>query len=161
MHMEKHLIEWDTKLFNRNVFEIQNTKYLDKNELNEIDKSCSIEDAFMSYIKLNNWELEKIHYLEGLGFNYMESQYKLRKVLTKEYPSSPLARHCLLKRLDYSDKKTIRAIEEIITTTFDTDRYYLDPKLNKEYSGLRYKNWFLNSLQDKQFSTDIYISKKK
>lgn len=158
--MQKHLVDWDTNLFNKNVFEIQNAEYLTKRDLDEIDKSCYADNAFMSYIKLDNRDFEKIHYLEGLGFNYMESQYRLKKVIAKEYPSSSHSRHCLLQRLDYSDKKTIKAIEEIITTTFDTDRYFLDPKLDKKFSGLRYKNWFLNSFQDKQFSTDVYISKK-
>ncbi len=158
--MQKHLVEWDTNLFSKNVFEIQNTEYFNKNELDEIDTSCYTDNAFMSYIKLDNRDFKKIHYLEELGFNYMESQYRLKKLLTKEYLSSPLSRHCLLQRLDYSDENTIEAIEEIITTTFDTDRYFLDPKIDKKYSGLRYKNWFLNSFHDKEFATDVYFSRK-
>jgi len=159
-YMQKYLVEWDTKLFNKNVFEIQNTDYFNQNELKEIDESCYSDNAFMSFIKLNNRDFEKIHYLEELDFRYMESQYKLKKRLTKAYKNSPLSRHCLLQRLDYSDEKTIEKIEEIITTTFDTDRYYLDPKLDKNYSGLRYNNWFLNSFNDDKYSTDVYISKK-
>lgn len=160
MHMQKQLVEWDTKLFDKNVFEIQNTDYFNKNELKEIDESCYSDNAFMSFIKLNNRDFKKIHCLEKLGFNYMESQYGLKKILSEAYPSSPLSKHCLLQRLDYSDGNTISQIEEIITTTFDTDRYFLDPQLDKKYSGLRYKNWFLNSFHDKKYSTDAYISKK-
>lgn len=161
MHMQKRLVDWDTKLFNKNVFEIQDTDSFDKDELEEIDNSCYSGEAFMSFIKVNNHDLEKIHYLEKLGFNYMESQYEVKKTLTDSYKVSPLSRHCILQVLDYSDKGTIESIENIVTTSFDTDRYYLDPKLDKMYSGLRYKNWFLNSLNDKNYTTYYYLSKKQ
>ena len=160
MHMQKHLVDWDTKLFNKNVFEIQNNDYFDRAELKEIDKSCYLDKAFMSFIKVNNLELEKIHYLEELGFNYMESQYRLKKMLTAPYKVSPFSKHCVLQAVDYSDIKTLENIENIVTTTFDTDRYYLDPKLDKKYSGLRYKNWFINSLNDQNYSIYSYVSKK-
>lgn len=160
MHMQKHLVDWDTKLFNKNVFEVQNNDYFDKTELKDIDNSCYSDGAFMSFIKVNNLDLEKIHYLEELGFNYMESQYEVKKTLTAPYKVSPFSKHCTLQVLEYSDKRTIEYIERIVTTAFDTDRYYLDPKLDKEYSGLRYKNWFLNSLNDQNFSTYYYMSNK-
>ena len=158
--MQKNLVEWDTKLFDKNVFEIQNTDYFDKNELKEVDESCSNDYAFISFIKLNNRDYKKIHYLEERGFNYMESQYELKKVITKTSPVNPLSRHCLFERLDYSDKNTIDEVIKIITTTFDTDRYFLDPKLDKKYSGLRYKNWFLNSFHDEKYVAYVYRSKK-
>ena len=103
--MQKHLVDWDTKLFNKKVFEIQNNDYFDRNELKAIDDSCYSDKAFMSFIKVNSLELEKIHYLEELGFNYMESQYELKKTLTVPYKVSPFSKHCILQVLDYSDKK--------------------------------------------------------
>ena len=57
--MQKNLVEWDTKLFDKNVFEIQNTDYFDKNELKEVDESCSNDYAFISFIKLNNRDYKK------------------------------------------------------------------------------------------------------
>lgn len=159
--MQKHLVDWDTKLFSKNVFEIQDNDYFDRVELKEIDNSCYSDEAFMSFIKVNNHDLEKIHYLEELGFNYMESQYEIKKTLTAPYKVSPFSKHCILQILEYSDKQTIEKIENIITTTFDTDRYYLDPQLDKKYSGLRYRNWFLNSFNDQDFSMYYYISKKQ
>ena len=64
--MQKHLVDWDTKLFNKNVFEVQNNDYFDKTELKDIDNSCYSDGAFMSFIKVNNLDFEKIHYLEDL-----------------------------------------------------------------------------------------------
>ncbi|WAI01203.1 hypothetical protein [Methanogenium organophilum] len=160
IRMKKDLIEWDTKLFHKNVFEIQNTDYFSKPELKEIDESCSIDNAFMSFIKLNSRDFRKIHYLEELGFNYMESLYELKKEISIKYPDSFYSKHCFLQRLDYSDQKAVHEITKIITTTFDTDRYFLDPKLDQKYSGLRYKNWFLNSFDDENYLTYVYLSKK-
>ncbi|MDE4907326.1 GNAT family N-acetyltransferase [Methanogenium marinum] len=161
MRMQKILVEWDTKLFSKNVFEIQNTDYFNKNELKEVDESCYTDNAFMSFIKLNNNDFKKIHYLEECGFNYMESQYELKKVLTQTSPVLLYSRHCVLQKLDYSDLKAVDEVIKIITTTFDTDRYFLDPKFDKKYSGLRYKNWFLNSFHDEKYETYVYISKTK
>jgi len=161
MHIQKHLVEWDTTLFNKKVFEIQDNDFFDRNELKEIDISCYSDQAFLSFIKVNNHDLEKIHYLEELGFNYMESQFEVEKILAAPYNVSAFSKHCSLQVLDYSDTKTIEKIENIITTAFDTDRYYLDPKLDKKWSGLRYKNWFLNSFNEKNFSSYCYKSKKE
>ena len=86
--MQKHLVDWDTKLFSKNVFEIQNNDYFDRAELKDIDNSCYSDGAFMSFIKVSNLDLEKIHYLEELGFNYMESQYEVKKTLTAPYKVS-------------------------------------------------------------------------
>jgi len=159
--MQKNLVEWDSKLFEKNVFEIRNEDYFDQNEFKEIDERCIFDQTFMSYIKVNSTELEKIHFLEDLGFNYMESQYEVKKIITEPYKTSPFSKHCLLKSLGCSDKEMIKKIEYIITTSFDTDRYYLDPKFDKKYSGLRYKNWFLNSLYDQNYLTNYYIAKRK
>ncbi len=160
VRMQKDLVEWDTKLLNKNVFEIQNTDYFSENELKEVDESCYNDNAFMSFIKLNNQDFRKIHYLEELGFNYMESQYELNKIITETSPGNLLSRHCLLQKLDYSNQKAVDEVIKIVTTTFDTDRYFLDPKLDEKYSGLRYKNWLLNSFHDEKYVTYAYISKK-
>ncbi|KUL02511.1 MAG: hypothetical protein XE11_1734 [Methanomicrobiales archaeon 53_19] len=161
IHMQKCLVDWDTTLFNKNVFEIHDSDSFDRRELKEIDNSCYFDEAFMSFMKVNNHDLEKIHYLEELGFNYMESQYEVEKSLAVPYKVSPFSKHCSLHVLDYSDTKTIENIENIIITAFDTDRYYLDPKLDKRCSGLRYKNWFLTSFDDQNFSTYYYTSRKQ
>jgi hypothetical protein len=158
--MEKRLVDWDTKVFKKNVFEIQNTDFFDRNRIKEIDESCNSNEAFMSFIKVKNHEFDKIHYLEEIGFNYMESQYEIVKILTVPYKVSTYSKYCSLRLLDHSDGKTVDKLTNIITTIFDTDRYYLDPQLDKKYSGMRYKNWFLNSLSDEKFLTYYYLSKK-
>lgn len=148
----------DSKLFARNIFEINYEKDLTFAHLKDIDNECRLCNAYLVFIKVNSEDIKTIHFLEKLGFNYMECKYKLRIRLQKAY-DIPHYKHFYLKKIEKLNIKSVEEISKIVETTFVTDRYYIDPKIEKGLSGKRYKNWFINSFDDESYETYKYCFK--
>ncbi|TKJ17326.1 hypothetical protein CEE44_02210 [Candidatus Woesearchaeota archaeon B3_Woes] len=155
---EINLIPWDSKILNKKVFEIKYQKGLPLKTLAKLDKSCEKQDAYYVFIKVDNDDIKTIHYLETLGFNYIEFQLRIEKRLVKPY-TLPHYKNFYLKEIFKSDVDDIKNICKIAKTTFTTDRFYIDPKINKDFSGKRYMNWILNSLEDNTYKIYKYCFK--
>lgn len=112
----------------------------------------------MAFIKVDSKDIKTIHLLEKLGFNYIGCQYKISVRLEKAY-DIPHYKHFYLKKVEKSDVRAIEGISKIAETTFVTDRYYIDPEIERGLSGKRYKNWLINSFKDESYETYKYCFK--
>lgn len=153
------IVPWDTKLFNKNVFEIVYNPNLTANDYIKIDRECC-SNAYYSYVKINSEDIEAIHTLEKLGFNYIESQCKLKNVMKKEYDIRHYNKVFKLSVVNEIDTEDIKSICNIAKTTFDSDRYYMDPLIDNKISGERYNNWILSSFKDEYYNLYKYSYRK-
>lgn len=157
---EVTIVPWDTELIGNNVYEINYKNNFTFNELKKIDDFCYENKAHLSFIKVNGSDINTIHSLEKLGFNYIESQFEMRKEMKKKYELPHYDKLFSLSLVEISDTDSVKAICDIAKSTFDTDRYYIDPKIDNKISGKRYCNWILNSLGDEAYNLYEYKSRK-
>lgn len=109
------------------------------------DKFVEENLPYMIFCKINSDNIKKIHFLESVGFNYIETQFHMAKRLKELYE--------MRRKIQYSlaDDKDICKILNIAYTIFDTDRYSIDPYIGKDISGKRYVNWIMSSLGEENY----------
>lgn len=154
------IVPWDTKIMDMNVFQINyvpNLKYI---ELKTIDNKCSAENAGLSFIKVPGNDIDTIHALEKLGFNYIESQYEMHNIMKCKYKIPHYDKLFSISLVENWDTKSLGIICNIAKQTFDTDRYYIDSQVETHVSGERYQNWILDSFNDSNYRLYKYASLK-
>jgi len=158
MNEKIKLVPWDSKVFDRNVFEIEYEKGFSFEDLVKIDNECKNQNANLSFIKVDSLDIKTVHNLEKLGFNYIEFQFKIEVGLVKTYELAHY-KNFYIKGVRKEDRLDIKNICKIAETTFTKDRYSIDPKIGKGLSGKRYKNWVLSSLDDDLYELYKYCFK--
>lgn len=145
MSLNYDLIPWDSKVIGKNVLEINNDFDLDNDEYNKTEaKIVSEYSPFMIFCKVPIHDIVRIHYLEEAGFRFMETQFHIvRKIQEKFSIKSDI-------ECSPYQEGDLPKIIEIAKTTFDTDRYSIDPYIGREIAGQRYANWILNSINNKE-----------
>ena len=134
------LLPWDSELFKRNILEISELIECKADVFNKLELKYSEDyDPFMVFVKVNGEDISKIHFLEQMGFRYIETQFHIQKRLTHKYDLNVPIKIDLAREIDLVE------ILKIAKTTFDTDRYYIDPDFDKNISGSRYFNWINNN----------------
>ena len=63
----------------------------------------------------------------------------------------------ILSKIDESD---VEEILYIVRNSFNTDRFYVDPLIDKKISSIRYENWFMNNLNNPDYDYYKIYSKK-
>ena len=154
MHVLKE--EIDSLIFGKNVL-----------KLDEIDLSVDFQkfekdykeeyDPKYVYTKLPVTDIDKIHFLENNGFEFIECQLQLFKRLTHLYDTSIYEKDMLLKLEEVDSENDLEEIQQISDITFDVDRIYIDSKLDKELAKKRYHLYIRNSLLEKNQRLDKLV----
>jgi len=162
--MEIKKIPWDSEIIGKNVIEI----VFDKKDMDNLDTSlkCISADAekykpYMSVVKLDILNIKAIHSFEDLGFRFIETQFKMSKKITKKLSSLSYGGLEFVKIAKDDSSGMIDEVYDIAKSSFDSDRFYIDPALSKDISGKRYINWIKNSLDNDEYSLLALKSKEK
>lgn len=150
--MEFKLTPWDSKLFGKEVYEIDgNVSFEELKNFEENNK-----DLFMLFTKIDISDIKKIHAYEKCGFNFIESQISIDINMRKKFEIR-VPKDLVLGKIKNSD---IDEIMYIVKNSFDTDRFYIDPLIDKKMSGKRYENWFKNNIDNSDYDYYKIYSKK-
>lgn len=114
-------------------------------KIDEIDLTINFKDFEKKYIddfnplyvysKVPIEELEKIHYLENNGFNFVETQFKMIKRLFKMEDMTLFHGEYELELAKESDLPLLHSLSDKI---LQVDRMLIDPKLNNKDAQKRY-----------------------
>ena len=152
---------WDSNIFNKKIYDITYINDVDFSQLLKNEEKLKSENAYMAIVKINHNDLFLVHNLEKLGYNFTECLYEVRKDLFEIINQSPLCKLFELQTITKRDQKYMNEIINIAQNTFDKDRYHMDPQIPHELADQRYKNWVINSLEEKDVSIYAYISQKE
>ena len=153
MNFNYSIIPWDTKVIGKNVIEINNSFDIDKKVYNEFEANLSLlHSPYMLFCKVPINDINRIHFLEEYGYRYIETQFHILKRIQEKYK--------IHLGIEYSpiEDKDLASILDIAKTTFDTDRYSIDPFIGKTLAGERYSNWILDSINNEKYQLFKYIS---
>jgi hypothetical protein len=120
--------------------------------------SAGIEEKFKySVAKIPSDNLTLLHKLEGIGYNYIETQFNIC-VATSEISQLHNKWNKVIANTDYVRVTKFDDLEIILSNLndgmFDNDRISRDEKLGKRTSALRYINWIKDLFADA--NTEIF-----
>ncbi len=113
-------------------------------------------------IKLPTGNLEIVHALENIGFRFMETQFHMEKSLVDYEPPATLAkmRNALVQQYIEKTEQAWHSVTDLMSDDmFHTDRIYLDPKLVRDTSCRRYRNWIMDLVNDPNAHLFLYTFK--
>lgn len=151
--MQVNIEELDSIAFGQNVLKLSE---IDDN----IDFSAFEKDYISKYnpkyiyTKVNIEDINKIHYLERNGFEFIECQIQLFKRLTGLYDTSAFDNILKIEPAGFEDYKEICKISDIV---FDMDRIYIDEKIDNSIAQKRYHLYLKNSLENSNQRFDKFI----
>lgn len=156
---------WDKRNLGIDVYEIRlnKTDLLNLSEVVNFISSDKFKNSYLT-IKMPVSNLEALHALEAIGFQFMETQFHMGKLLNNYETPRLLSRVItpLEQREITKDEECWSAITDLITEDmFYTDRIYLDPMLSKGISYKRYRNWIIDSVKDPDSHLFVYYYKEK
>ncbi len=143
---------WEKRNFGYDVVEI----VIGKNDLGNIDEIITnLKEQYLDryiVVKIPVAQLDLLHKLEGIGFNYMETAIALVRrfdddnfVAVLEGAENPLETEPVKGETDF-----LEILEHVEDSMFLTDRVYLDPALDNSIATKRYVNW----LKDLYYKND-------
>lgn len=151
---------WEKRNFGVDTYEIRiNADDLKRTE--EIKGILKELSGAYVVIKIPVANLTLLHLLEKLGFEFLETQFKLENTLPlpfsedekKGHPSLQLRREEV-----HRDKEAYTKVINLLTENmFHTDRVYLDPLLPRGTSLKRYSNWIMDNIEDKNIPLSLYF----
>jgi hypothetical protein len=125
----------DSKVFGKNFLEIN--EFSRDEDFIQFEKDYLGENhPFYVAVKIPIEDLPDIHFLEKMGFNFIETQ--IRETLRLKNSYNPIAFYPY-KLEQVTDESDLDAVLEIASNTFRHDRFSLDPMIPKNFSGNRYK----------------------
>jgi len=140
MHLEK--LEIDSSIFGRSVLTIYDfSEQLDFDQF-EQDYILQYDPVYVS-CKIPIENISEVHALENHGFHFVEFQIKSTIKIKGNYPTAGFP--YIFERIDTEEK--LEPVLDIAKSTFEYDRFTIDPLLGKEISGERYKQYVLKSFQ--------------
>lgn len=154
---------WDKRNLGVDVYEIRLNKIdlLNLSEVINLISSGKFKNSYLT-IKIPVSNLDALHALEAIGFQFMETQFHMGKSLNHYETPKLLSRVIVpLKQQEIvKNEDSWRAITNLMTDNmFHTDRIYLDPKLTSGISCKRYKNWIIDSVKDQDSHLFVYYYK--
>jgi len=139
MHINK--IEIDSKIFGKNFLEIRD--FSNDVDFKEFEKGYIKE--YNPYYVLCKIPLENIREIQSIGrygFEFIEFQLREKANLRKLFP---VFKPYKMELVTTSDDLEI--VLEIAATTFEHDRFSVDPLMEKNFSSRRYKEYVLKSFR--------------
>lgn len=135
----------ESKVFGKNFLEI---KEFSRNEdFTRFEKDyLGKYNPFYVAVKIPIENLNDIHALEKIGFNFIETQIK--EILRLKKPLNPFSFYPY-KLEQVSNESDLDAVLEIAANTFKHDRFSLDPMIPDKFSGDRYKFLVRQSYEQK------------
>ena len=142
---------WEKRNLNCEAYEIN----IEKEDLNDIkglisniEKNEKIKNSY-TVIKTPVANLELIHHLQKIGFEFMETQFEITRKVTDPLPKymEKLSASFEIEYIPKDKERWDEIISLITENLFTTDRVYLDYTLPSATSSIRYKNW-LKDLYD-------------
>jgi hypothetical protein len=133
--MEIVINKIDAAVYGRNFLEIQNFSY----DLNFSEFEQEYVEKFKPYyvaVKIPVENLEEIHFLERLGFCFIEIQIRETLKLKRPFTSNAFSPY---KIEIVTSKSDLNAILDIASNTFRHDRFTMDPMIPDGFSGMRYR----------------------
>ena len=140
LRIEKH----DTAIFNRNVLTLEEFS-LDLDFEKEEREYLAKYDPYYVSVKIPVENLQAIHFLEKMGFNFVELQIR-EKISLKKTFDIPSKQYSLKLIQSTSDLEKVLAIAG---TTFTDDRFRIDPLLDPKISTARYELFVKQSYEEK------------
>lgn len=150
------LVEWDTALIGKNVFQIHYSKDVDHNTWKAIDEKIRNFNAFFSFVKISADSIRDIRLFESLGYRFAENQLKVELNKNANPIKNPFSRHLKLEKINPTEEELVAEIIEIIDQIDFPDRYSNDELFGEEIPKIRYKNWIKNSVNDTSYDLFRY-----
>ena len=151
--MHIHLEQIDSNVFGDAVLSLKDVECI--SNFGDFEKTYVKQyDPVYVYAKVNIEELREIHFLETQGFNFIEYQLRLVKLLPSQlYDLSSYKWKLDLLELTCGDD--ITDVLELADEIFEIDRIYIDPALGKSLANKRYREYIKKS----QMSADEKLFK--
>ncbi len=137
-------IPWDSEIFNANVFNVtldESKIIYSLNDIEEINSVLMDMDASLATVRVNQCEVQLIHYLEKVGFNFIEVSYR---------PSFELSKLGSIDNdiffISECSNFEVQNIGNEVMEMFEYGRYHQDPKILNQDANIRYKNWLFNAM---------------
>ena len=137
-------IPWDSELFSANIFNVALDESKISYSLNDIEEINSVlmdMDTSLATVRVNQCEVQLIHYLEEVGFNFIEVSYRPSFELSK-LGSIDSDIFIISECSDFEVQNMGSEVMEM----FEYGRYHQDPKILNQDANIRYKNWLFNSM---------------
>ena len=125
----------DSVAFGKNILKIENID-ISVNFNDFEDRYIKEYSPLYVYARIPIEDLQKIHYLENCGFNYVETQFKMKKRLSKLEDVSIFNDEYLYTPV--TNVNEIPYICEISDKIMNVDRMILDEKLETKSAQKRY-----------------------
>ena len=137
MHVNR--IDIDSNAYGRNFLELK--EYTDSNDFGSFEREY-IEryDPFYVFCKMGVEQISQINTLIGNGFGFIE--YQIREQLKLKKVPYPIFNPYQMELATDDDMDEIIDIAE---TTFEHDRFSIDPLISRSFSSQRYKAYVLKS----------------
>ena len=137
----------DSVAFGKNILKIENID-ISVNFNDFEDRYIKEYSPLYVYARIPIEDLQKIHYLENCGFNYVETQFKMKKRLSKLEDMSIFNDEYLYTPV--TNVNEIPYICEISDKIMNVDRMILDEKLEKKSAQKRYHLYIKKSFENKE-----------
>ena len=125
--------------------------------------AVNVEKNFRySVVKIPSDNLKLLHNLEEIGYEYIETQFNIC-VATSEIDKIDKKWIRVINGTGYQKLKNSQDLDIILSNVgkgmFNSDRIYLDEKLGKETSAIRYINWIKDLFKESD-SEIFYLTKQ-
>ena len=138
-------------------------------KINEVDDNINFSQFESEYIKkynpkyvyskVNIGDINKIHYLEQNGFEFIECQIELFKRITKLYDTSIFDENITVEQV--CDHKDLDIIYKVSDSAFNNiDRIYVDEKIDNAIAKKRYHLYLKNSFEKSNQRLDKLVDNK-
>ncbi|GAB3478863.1 GNAT family N-acetyltransferase [Marinomonas epiphytica] len=137
-------IPWDSELFSANIFNVtldESKVSYSFNEIEEIDSLLMDTEASLATVRVSQSEVQLIHYLEKVGFNFIEVSYRPSFELSNLGPID--SDMFFISECSNSEVKNMGSE---VMGMFEYGRYHQDPNILNQDANIRYKNWLFNAM---------------
>ncbi len=146
LHLEFSLVPWDTEILGAPVGQIteiacteQQSGAVDFGRFEHWRDELGVR---LVSCRLMHDRLNESMLLEGRGFCFIEMVHRPQLTAVREamFPEDTL-------EISPATDNDLATIEEIAGSAFKTDRFHLDPRLDRDFADRRYRRWVRTSLQ--------------
>lgn len=155
------LIEWDSVLLEKKVFQIHHSRDVDHDTWRTIDKKIQDLNAFFAFVKIPADSIRDIRLFESLGYRFAENQLKIELKKNANPIKNPLSRFFNLEKINPNVEESISEIISIVNEIDFPDRYSNDELFGEKKSKIRYKNWIKMAIDEPSYDLFKYSTVKE
>jgi RimJ/RimL family protein N-acetyltransferase len=146
LHLEFSLVPWDTEILGAPVGQITEIACTDRQtgavDFGRFEHWRDELGIRLVSCRLVHDRLNESMLLEQRGFRFIEMVHRPQFTAVRE---APFPRDDL--EIASATESDLSTIEEIAGSAFKTDRFHLDPRLDRDFADRRYRRWVRTSLQ--------------